>query len=74
MQVTVQTDKVTDIPCGTSGGVMIYFAKIEVINWLRRDMVYETVKNYTVDYDKTWIYDRCVGPLQRGRRQHEYVR
>ena len=25
VQVTVQTDKVTNIPCGTSGGVVIHF-------------------------------------------------
>jgi regulator of protease activity HflC (stomatin/prohibitin superfamily) len=32
VQVTVQTDKVEEIPCGTSGGVIIYFDKIEVVN------------------------------------------
>jgi len=32
MQVTVQTDTVKNIPCGTSGGVMIKFDKIEVVN------------------------------------------
>ncbi len=30
IQVTLQTDKVTNIPCGTKGGVMIHFEKIEV--------------------------------------------
>jgi hypothetical protein len=30
IQVTLQTDKVTDIPCGTKGGVMVSFAKVEV--------------------------------------------
>ena len=30
IQVTLQTDKVKDIPCGTKGGVMIYFGKVEV--------------------------------------------
>jgi regulator of protease activity HflC (stomatin/prohibitin superfamily) len=58
VQTTVQTDKVTDIPCGTSGGTVISFDRIEAVNQLRADMVYETVKNYTVDYDKTWIYDK----------------
>ena len=29
VQVTVQTDSVTNIPCGTSGGVLINFGKIE---------------------------------------------
>ncbi len=58
IQVTLQTDLVRDIPCGTSGGVMLYFDKIEVVNRLRADLVYETIRNYTVAYDHTWIYDR----------------
>jgi regulator of protease activity HflC (stomatin/prohibitin superfamily) len=58
VQTSVQTDNVLKIPCGTSGGTMIHFARIEVVNQLARDTVYSTVKNYTVDYDKTWIYDK----------------
>jgi len=58
VQVTVQTDKVTNIPCGTSSGTVINFGRIEVVNQLQRDAVWATVKNYTVDYDKTWIYDK----------------
>ncbi|OVA18887.1 Band 7 protein [Macleaya cordata] len=58
IQVTLQTDQVKDIPCGTKGGVMISFEKIEVVNRLRKDYVYETLLNYGVQYDKTWIYDK----------------
>jgi hypothetical protein len=29
-----------------------------VVNRLRKELVYETVKNYTVNYDKTWIFDK----------------
>jgi len=58
MQVTLQTDTVTDIPCGTSGGVMIYFDKIEVVNQLAQDHVLTTVRKYGVNYDRTWIFDR----------------
>ena len=58
VQTTVQTDSVTNIPCGTSGGVLIHFDKVEVVNRLEAALVYETVKNYTVDYDKTWIFDK----------------
>jgi regulator of protease activity HflC (stomatin/prohibitin superfamily) len=58
VQVTVQTDKVTNIPCGTAGGVVIYFDHIEVVNRLKKSMVHETIKNYTVNYDKTWIFDK----------------
>jgi len=58
VQITLQTDTVTDIPCGTSGGVMIYFDKIEVVNKLNVEAVYNTVKNYGVNYDKVWIFDK----------------
>lgn len=58
IQVTLQTDQVKDIPCGTKGGVMINFEKIEVVNRLRKEYVYETLVNYGVKYDKTWIYDK----------------
>ncbi|KAJ7518483.1 hypothetical protein O6H91_21G071400 [Diphasiastrum complanatum] len=58
IQVTIQTDQVTNIPCGTKGGVMIYFDKIEVVNRLHKDYVYETILSYGVNYDKTWIYDK----------------
>lgn len=33
----MQTDEVKNIPCGTSGGVVIYFDKIEVVNLLSPD-------------------------------------
>lgn len=56
--VNMQTDKVTNIPCGLSGGVLIYFDKVEVVNQLRIDYVYDTIKNYSIDYDQIWIYDK----------------
>jgi len=37
---------------------MIYFDKIEVVNRLRHDRAWETIKNYTINYDKTWIFDK----------------
>jgi len=58
VQVTVQTDAVSGIPCGTSGGVMITFDRVEVVNRLKTEYVYETIKNYTVNYDKIWIFDK----------------
>ena len=47
MKVSIQTDVVTNIPCGTSNGTLVYFDKVEVVNKLRKDAVYETVFNYT---------------------------
>mmetsp|Transcript_30293 Transcript_30293/g.34533 ORF Transcript_30293/g.34533 Transcript_30293/m.34533 type:complete len:330 (-) Transcript_30293:157-1146(-) len=58
VQVTIQTDKVTNIPCGTSGGTIIRFDNVEVVNQLSADAAHAIVKNYTVNYDKTWIYDK----------------
>ncbi|KAL7132708.1 hypothetical protein ABFS83_12G092200 [Erythranthe nasuta] len=58
IQVTLQTDLVRNIPCGTKGGVMINFAKIEVVNRLHKDYVYDTLRDYGVKYDDTWIYDK----------------
>ena len=39
MQVNIQTDLVRDIPCGTQGGTVIHFEKIEVVNRLRCETV-----------------------------------
>jgi len=47
IKVTIQTDEVKNIPCGTSNGTLVYFDKIEVVNKLRKDMAYRTVLNYT---------------------------
>jgi len=55
---TVQTDSVTNVPCGTVSGVLINFEKIEVVNRLDRSKLLNTIRNYTVNYDKTWIYDK----------------
>lgn len=29
-----------------------------MVNRLRKELVYETIKEYGVNYDKTWIYDK----------------
>lgn len=47
MSISIQTDVVTNIPCGTSNGTMVYFNKVEVVNKLKKEYVYETVLNYT---------------------------
>ncbi|CAF3587029.1 unnamed protein product [Rotaria sp. Silwood1] len=37
---------------------MIYFDKIEVVNILSREAVIDIVRNYTVNYDRTLIFDK----------------
>jgi len=58
VQITIQTDTVRNIPCGTSGGSVIYFDTIEVVNKLKQEDAWNTIKNYGVEYDKVWIFDK----------------
>merc|ERR1719348_2498765 len=70
IQTTLQTDEVKNVPCGTSGGVMIYFDRIEVVNVLQHNAVYEIVKNYTADYDKPLIFDKVHHELNQFCSSH----
>ncbi|KAK9878773.1 hypothetical protein WA026_023753 [Henosepilachna vigintioctopunctata] len=65
VQVTLQTDEVKNVPCGTSGGVMIYFDRIEVVNHLSPGSVMDIVRNYTEDYDKTLIFNKVHHELNQ---------
>ncbi|XP_073509656.1 erlin-2 isoform X2 [Phyllobates terribilis] len=65
VQSTLQTDEVKNVPCGTSGGVMIYFDRIEVVNYLIPNAVYDIVKNYTADYDKALIFNKIHHELNQ---------
>lgn len=65
VQSTLQTDEVKNVPCGTSGGVMIYFDRIEVVNLLTPASVFDVVKNYTADYDRTLIYNKIHHELNQ---------
>lgn len=55
----------SQIPCGTSGGVLITFDTVEVVNRLQSASVYDTVKNYTLHYDQTWIFDKIHHELNQ---------
>lgn len=65
VQTTMQTDEVKNIPCGTSGGVVIYFDKIEVVNLLSPGSVHSIVRNFTADYDKTLIFNKIHHELNQ---------
>merc|ERR1719367_767497 len=70
VQTTIQTDSVSDIPCGTSGGVVITFSKVEVVNRLDKTLARETVANYTVHYDKPWIFDKVHHEINQFCSRH----
>jgi len=65
VQTTLQMDEVKNVPCGTSGGVMIFFDRIEVVNILSASAVHDIVKNFTADYDKTLIYNKVHHELNQ---------
>lgn len=65
IQTTLQTDQVVNVPCGTSGGVMIFFDRIEVVNRLESSKVHDIVKHYTADYDKPLIFDKVHHELNQ---------
>lgn len=70
VQTTLQTDEVKNVPCGTSGGVMIYFDRVEVVNILDPSHVHEIVKKYTADYDKALIFNKVHHELNQFCSSH----
>ena len=70
MKVSIQTDVVINIPCGTSNGTLVYFDKVEVVNKLKKEYVYDTVLNYTEDYEKFWITDKLHHEINQFCSKH----
>ncbi|XP_022129521.1 erlin-1 [Pieris rapae] len=70
IQTTLQTDEVSNVPCGTSGGVLIYFERIEIVNKLNPSSVLDIVRNYTADYDKTLIFNKIHHELNQFCSSH----
>ena len=49
---------------------MIFFDRIEVVNVLQPNAVYQIVKNYTADYDKPLIFDKVHHELKQFCSSH----
>jgi len=49
---------------------MIYFDSIEVVNRLRQEAAWNTVKTYGTDYDKIWIYDKIHHEINQFCSKH----
>ena len=56
--INIRTDEVRDVPCGTKGGILLHFGKIEVVFRLDRAHVVGTVRNYTARYEVPMIHDQ----------------
>jgi len=48
-----------------SGGVIIYFDRVEVVNKLDQKAVFQIVKDYTADYDRVLIYNKIHHELNQ---------
>ena len=57
IDVKLQTDKVTDVVCGTADGVKIKIKNIEIGNQLPIDKVYDVISRFGIDYDKYLVKD-----------------
>ena len=38
--------------------ILSLYNLFQIVNWLHKDYVYDTMLNYGVQYDNTWIYDK----------------
>ncbi len=65
VQLTMQTDTVRDVPCGTSTGVIIYFDRIDVVNQLDRQKAHSTIKRFGASYDKTFVFDKIAHEINQ---------
>uniref|UniRef100_A0A673W467 ER lipid raft associated 2 n=1 Tax=Salmo trutta TaxID=8032 RepID=A0A673W467_SALTR len=60
----IQTDRSQEQALGMTG-MMIYFDRIEVVNYLVPSAVYDIVKNFTADYDKALIFNKVHHELNQ---------
>jgi regulator of protease activity HflC (stomatin/prohibitin superfamily) len=56
VQVTEQTDSLSDVNCGTNDGATFAFKVIEIVNQLNSSYVRTVVANYKVNYDQPLIF------------------
>jgi hypothetical protein len=55
--LSFQTLIVNNLPCGTKGGVIVSFDRIETVHRMDPSHVLDTVRLYGANYAKTWITD-----------------
>lgn len=70
IEIRQQTDTVMDIPCGTSGGILLNFEKIEVVNQLNKIDVLNTVRDFGINYDKALIFDKVHHEINQWCSKH----
>ena len=58
IQVTPQTDVISNVKCGAGDGTLMTFETVDVGNHLNPDYVYNTVKRFGENYDSYLIKDK----------------
>jgi len=58
VQVTPQTDVISDVMCGANDGTLLVFPQVEIGNFLKRDYVYRTIKRFGEEYDNYLVKDK----------------
>jgi regulator of protease activity HflC (stomatin/prohibitin superfamily) len=70
IQVTQQTDSVLEVFCGTKDGVPLTFPRIEVVNQLAIEEVYNVVQQYGVYYDQPLIFAKIQYEMNQHCSKH----
>lgn len=50
--------------------MLIYFEKIEVVNRLKKNLAWQTIKNYSIEYDQTWIFNKIHHEINQFCSKH----
>lgn len=58
VQITPQTDTITNVKCGAGDGTQLIFDQIDVGNYLEKDYVYKTIKRFGEKYDNYLVKDK----------------
>ena len=58
VQITPQTDTITNVKCGAGDGTQLIFDQVDVGNYLKKDYVYKTIKRFGENYDNYLVKDK----------------
>lgn len=65
VRVTMHVDVVENVICGTKGGMIVRFDRVEVINVLDKAHAHDVILRYGIEYDRMWIFDLVRYELSR---------
>jgi len=63
--ISLQTDILENVECGTSDGIMINFKRIEIVHRLKKEYTIETIRNYNLDFKDIWVFNKTINELNK---------